>query len=421
MSYYGLRGSSLKIIEPEVMACNLPLRLDPYLSCAHNCTYCYARSQKTFRRLWKPDAVKSIDTSRLERHISKVLKSPKPPPNSLDRALWYRFPIRIGTDTDAFQPCERQSMVTKRILEILNRYSYPYIINTKSDMVAEDEYMHLLKNSPAGAVVQFTVISLDEELIKKIEPGAPPIGKRLEAMRILASNNIYIQTRVSPIIPELTDRLEDMHELFRTLKKAGTRDIIVEYLRYSIGNMANPFIREWMSSALQVQPTYIDGIYSRAYRECSKTFPDCCKRNRARFGCEWDGRPKVKSGYIRMPLRLKLEKYRKFKSEAEKEGLRLYVCSEEFPEINECVNCCGIKGAEAGRYLRFKYDNEACANTLPCLIRDKKDLSLNDVLESMFSIDKNIFEKQFANLDKYLVNVKKTPSGKWVYDENFPI
>lgn len=421
MDYYGLKGSALKIIGPEVMACNLPLRLDPYLGCAHNCAYCYARSQKSFRGLWNSNAVKPVDPSQLEKYLSRVLNSPKPPKDTLGRALWYRFPVRIGTDTDAFQPVERKLRITKRILEILNKHSYPYIINTKSDMIAEDIYLRLIKESPAGVIVQFTVISLDEGLTSRIEPGAPPVSRRLEAMRILAANDIYVQTRVSPIIPKLTDSLEGMRMLFKSLKKAGSRDVIVEYLRYSIGSKANPLIREWMASALQVSPAYLDEIYVEAYTECSRSFPDCCNRNRMRFGCEWNHRPKVRSGYVRMPLRLKLEKYKKFKSEAEKEGLRLYVCSEEFPEINGCVNCCGIKEPEARRYIRFEHDNEACANTLPCFIRSKGEISLNDVMENMFSIDEKAFKEKFANLDKYLVNVKKTSSGRWAYDEIFPV
>jgi hypothetical protein len=92
-----------------------------------------------------------------------------------------------------------------------------------------------------------------------------------------------------------------------------------------------------------------------------------------------------------------------------------------FPEINDCVNCCGIKGEEARRYLRFKYDNEACANTLACFIREKGEVFADDVLQAMFSIDEEKFKKQFAKLDKYLVNVKRSSSGGWLYDRNFPV
>ncbi|MGC9086912.1 MAG: SPL family radical SAM protein [Thermoproteota archaeon] len=413
-SYYGLK-SALKIIEPEVMACNLPLRLDPYLGCGHNCTYCYARALKTIRNQWNPEAPKPIDVSLLEKYFSKVLSLRSPPKNATSRALWNRVPIRIGTDTDPFQPCERTFKVTKKVLEILNKNNYPYIITTKSDMIAEPEYIQLLKSSPAGVIVQFTIISLNEDLVKKLEPGAPTVSRRLIAMRKLKDEGIYTQTRISPIIPKLTDNKEDMETLIKTLKEAGSKDLIVEYLRY------NAFIRNWMTSALGVESSYFDEIYIEAYEECSKSFPECCKLNKDRFGCQWTPRLKMINGYYRMPLRLKLEKYKEFKQQAESNGIRLFVCSEEFPEINNCVNCCGITGEEARKYLKFKYDNEACANNLACFIRKQGRVSAQDVLNNMFSIDKSTFKKQFENLDKYLVNVKRDDSGGWKYEEIFPV
>jgi DNA repair photolyase len=412
--YYNLK-SALKIIKPEVMACNLPLRIDPYLGCEHNCTYCYARAQKTRLKKWNPESPKPLNTSLFERHISKVLALRKPPKNPTDRALWYKVPIRIGTDTDPFQPCERKLKITKRTLEIFNAKEYPYIITTKSDMVAEDEYISLLKESPAGVIVQFTIVSLNENLMKKLEPKAPTISKRLAAMEKLRDEGIYLQTRISPIFPQLTDSKESMEMLYDSLKSVGARDLIVEYLRY------NAFTKEWMTNALDVRSSYFDEIYVQAYKECSQSFPDCCNRNKNRFKCYWDSRPKMINGYWRMPLRLKFEKYKEFKQDAERYGLRLYVCSEEFPEINGCVNCCGITGKEAREYLKFKYDNEACANNIACFIKDRRRVTVQDILDSMFSIDEKTFRRQFIKLDKYLVNVKSDGSNGWVYERNFPI
>ena len=411
--YYGF-NSALKIIEPEIMACNLPLKLDPYLGCEHNCTYCYARGILYRYKNWHEGIVKHIDPELLRKRLDKILISSQEPRNPINRALWYRFPIRIGTNTDPFTPYEAECKVTKRILEILNEYEYPYILNTKSDMVAEEEYVNLLKNTPKGAIVQFTIISLNTDLIEKIEPGAPALRKRLEAMKTLTEKGIYTQTRISPIIPKYTDDVESMRALLKVLKSSGCQDVIVEYLRY------NSFIRKWISEAMGMPESHLDNIYSEEYRECSSSFPDCCQKNRNRFGCSWNPHPKMVNGYIRMPLRLKLERYRLFKEEARKVGLRLYVCSEEFPEINDCVNCCGIKGEEAKKHLKFDHDNEACANTLPCYIKEKGEVTSEEVLNDFFSIDRETFAKRFDRLDEYLVNVKKGQKG-WIYDHNFPV
>jgi len=405
----------LKIIGPEVMACNLPLRLDPYLSCEHNCTYCYARGQLHRFGAWKPDSVKSMDPTQLEIKLKRVFSHTEPPLNPLARALWHRFPIRIGTNTDPFQPIEAKLRITEAVMKILNKFRYPYIINTKSNMIAEERYLTLLKNSPAGAIVQFTVISLDHDLTAKIEPKAPSVPERIHAMKKVADKGIYVQNRVSPIIPEVTEDLGDMKLLFERLKAAGTKDIIVEYLRY------NPFIRQWMASALLTPARNLDEIYLRAYHDCNSSFPECCERNKRRFGCGWNCRPKMISGYIRMPLRLKLERYKSFKDEALKQGLRFFVCSEEFPEINECVNCCGIAEEEARKYLTFQVDNSACANTIPCLVKKKKEIGIKDVLESRWTIHADVFKKQFQSLDKYLVNVRRVGPGRFTYDENFPV
>ena len=108
--------------------CKYPTRLDTYgCGCAHNCSYCYARSLLAFRGLWNPEAPK-------EANLRKICKT-------IERDLLPGDIVRLGGMTDCFQPLEAKRKKTLKAIKVLEFYGIGYLIVTKSDLVATPEYM----------------------------------------------------------------------------------------------------------------------------------------------------------------------------------------------------------------------------------------------------------------------------------------
>lgn len=194
--------------------CYYSTRLDTYgCGCQHDCSYCYAKSLLSFRKLWKPEAPSVADIDKIRRKIAKV----KPP-----RA------VRLGGMTDCFQPIEKQQRVTYKTIQALNEKGIHYLIVTKSDMVAEDEYIAIMDKKLAH--IQITVTTLDDELSKTYEKAVPP-SRRIKAILKLQELGFDVQLRLSPFIPEYVD-IEKLNSL-------GIERVLVEFLR------ANTWIRKW--------------------------------------------------------------------------------------------------------------------------------------------------------------------------------
>lgn len=55
--------------------CHYPTRLDTYgCGCAHDCSYCYAKSLLSFRKMWNPDEPKVANIEKIEKTLRKVPK-----------------------------------------------------------------------------------------------------------------------------------------------------------------------------------------------------------------------------------------------------------------------------------------------------------------------------------------------------------
>jgi len=384
--YYGV-GSALRVIGGDnVLTCNLPFRLDTYLGCQHSCNYCYARYLLSFRKLW-PEVPKPINVDELRSLFWRAFRR-----KSNSRVAWLlrkRFPLRLGADTDCFQPIERKFRVTEETLKILNEYIYPFVITTKSDLVAQEPYLNLIVNASGGAVVQFTIVSLDQGVLRFLEPKAPPVERRLDAAARLAEEDVYVQARFSPIIPGVNSDVETVKELFREFRSVGVKDVIGEFLRY------RSQIRDWIFEA------------SNGEIDLDKLFVE--------WGCsvKKDGRPRANfNGYVRVPFSIRMKMYRKYKEIAKSLGLNFYVCCDGSITINEGKNCCGTTNPElVSRYPYFRLCNSAAISTLLPLLKEKKKVTLKDVKKKTFCVDWKSYEKLWKFLKKY---VKDLPIHKLV-------
>lgn len=181
--------------------------INPYRGCEHGCVYCFARPTHAFMglspgldfetRLFVKDGAADL----LERELSA--------PNYQPRT------IAIGTNTDPYQPIEKQYRVMRSVLEVLARFDHPVGIVTKSALVTRDIDLLAPMAAKGLAKVALSVTTLDRKLARTMEPRASTPERRLEAVRLLSEAGIPTSVMVAPIIPAVTD-----HEIETILARA---------------------------------------------------------------------------------------------------------------------------------------------------------------------------------------------------------
>ena len=174
--------------------------INPYRGCEHGCVYCYARPTHAFLNL-SPGL--DFETKLIARPgIAEVLAA------EMRRPAYSVAPIAIGTNTDPYQPVEREHALMRQVLEVLAAFRHPVWITTRGTLVERDIDLIAPMAADGLAAVSISITTLDEALARKMEPRAPAPQRRLAMIRALAAAGIPVRVQVSPLIPALTD-----HEL----------------------------------------------------------------------------------------------------------------------------------------------------------------------------------------------------------------
>lgn len=196
--------TSLKLVNYHTSCskCHYAFEVDSYgRGCVHNCIYCYAKDQLTTHGYWNRPMPFPVDLSEIRKIFYTVFETDKK--SKWREILENRIPLRIGSMSDSFMWLDRKYKVTQELLRILKFYRYPYIVFTRSDLVATDEYMALIDRDLAS--IQFSICGNNENLTKIIEPGAPSVARRFNALRILNENKFWTTVRLNPLFPIYPD------------------------------------------------------------------------------------------------------------------------------------------------------------------------------------------------------------------------
>jgi len=208
--------------------------INPYRGCEHGCVYCFARPTHAFMGLSpgldfesklfaKPDAARLLD-----KELSKDGYQPRT--------------IAIGTNTDPYQPIEKQYRIMREILEVLEARGHPVGIVTKSALVTRDIDILSRMAERGLAKVALSVTTMDRMLARTMEPRASTPTKRLEAIRQLSDAGIPTSVMVAPIIPGLTD--QEMERILDSAYAAGAREAGYVVLRLPLE--VSPIFKDWL-------------------------------------------------------------------------------------------------------------------------------------------------------------------------------
>jgi len=140
--------------------------------------------------------------------------------------------ILIGSATDPYQPAERSYRLTRRILEVLAEHpGLRLTIITKSPLITRDidVLRRIVRHSRLS--VHISLITLDRELARRIEPRAPTPDARLRAMRRLRQAGIDVGVNCMPVLPGITDMPEGLEALVKRVAEMGVRHMATGALR----------------------------------------------------------------------------------------------------------------------------------------------------------------------------------------------
>jgi DNA repair photolyase len=303
--YFGTFAKSI-LNRPEATGMEF-WSINPYIGCALGCAYCYARYAHgyAFERAVtaNPDRVEvtrdfkeMIPWLAFERRIlvkenapdvlRKTLRQGSDRHAALIKGEW----ITIGTATDPYQPAERRFRITRSILEVLAEHPDLRItIITKSPLITRDidVMQRILRHSQLH--VHISLITVDRDLARRIEPRAPTPESRLRAIKRLRDAGIAASVNVMPILPGITDAPEQLDALVREIARTGATYVAACALRLQAAARKRylPFIaEEFPHLAARYQATYgKDFRAGESYREgLSRAMKRVCKRHGVQYG-----------------------------------------------------------------------------------------------------------------------------------------
>jgi DNA repair photolyase len=236
--------------------------INPYQGCEHGCIYCYARPSHAYldlspgidfetRLFAKPDA-------------AKLLRAELAKPG-------YRCdPIALGTNTDPYQPIEREWRVTRSVLEVLCECDHPFTIVTKSALVERDIDLIAPMAAKCMARVYLSITTLDRELARRMEPRAAAPQRRLQALKTLSEAGVPVGVMVAPIIPQLNDR--DLEAILEAAAANGAQGAGWVLLR--LPREVAPLFREWLDVHYPLRAGHVMSIVRqmRGGRDYDSTF-----------------------------------------------------------------------------------------------------------------------------------------------------
>lgn len=208
--------------------------INPYRGCEHGCIYCFARPTHSYMGL-SP----GLD---FEAKLFAKPDAPKLLERELSRPEYKVRPIAIGTNTDPYQPIEKEWRIMRQLLEVLQKANHPVLIVTKGSLVTRDIDILSDMASKGLAKVGISVTTLDRKLARSMEPRAATPSRRLETIKALTEAGIPTAVMMSPVIPALND-----HEIERVLEAghaSGAREASYVLLRLPLE--VSPLFRDWL-------------------------------------------------------------------------------------------------------------------------------------------------------------------------------
>jgi len=219
--------------------------INPYRGCEHGCIYCFARPTHAYLGL-SP----GLD---FETRLIARPSAPETLAKELARKGYRPATMALGTNTDSYQPIERDYGIMRRILSVLEAHQHPVAVVTKGTLVERDADI-LGRMGQAGlARVGISITTLDPMVARAMEPRVPHPKRRLQAIRQLTEAGCPVHVMVSPVVPALTDH--ELEDILGAAKEAGAVSASSILLRLPLE--VAPLFREWLAETFPNRATRV--------------------------------------------------------------------------------------------------------------------------------------------------------------------
>jgi DNA repair photolyase len=232
--------------------------LNPYMGCAHRCSFCYVRAFE--KRADRPADQRYGSVVRVKTNVVDVLRS------ELARDSWRRETVAIGAATDPYQPAEGRFRLTRGCLVELAAARNPFGLITRGPMIVRDRDVLADAARRASVSVIFSVPTLDEAIWRATEPGTAPPRQRLRALRTLVDAGIRAGVLMAPILPGLSDDPRLLSDVIHAARDAGATSVSASLLYLKSGTREHfmaELARCWPELTARYERLYAGGPYLR--------------------------------------------------------------------------------------------------------------------------------------------------------------
>jgi DNA repair photolyase len=238
--------------------------LNPYMGCAHRCTFCYVRGFE--KRADRPSDDRYGRSIRVKTNIVEVLR------RELGRRSWAGEGVVIGAATDPYQPAEGRFRLTRGCIEALGEARNPLSIITRGPLIVRDIDVLSAASRRAEVTINVSIPTLDQEIWRRTEPGTAPPRQRLRAIRRLVDAGIDVGVGMAPILPGLSDRPDLLADVVRAARDAGATGIWTILLNLRPGTREH-FLENLARDWPELLPRYERLYAGRAYLPAEESEP----------------------------------------------------------------------------------------------------------------------------------------------------
>lgn len=246
-------------------------RMNLYRGCSHGCIYCDSRSDCY--------QIENFNSVRVKENAIEILQ------NELSRRI-KRGVIGTGAMSDPYNPLEEKLMLTGQALKLADQYHFGIGIATKSKLIARDTELlkDIQKHSPV--ICKITITTYDDSLCRIIEPKVSPSSERFQALTKLTDAGIYAGILMMPLLPYLTDTINNVKSIIQTAHECGARFIYPafgltlrngqrEYLYHSFDHAfpdlnLKEIYRSLYGSTYECHSPKVEELYELFTKECNR-------------------------------------------------------------------------------------------------------------------------------------------------------
>jgi DNA repair photolyase len=229
--------------------------INAYRGCSHACSMCFARTTHTYLDM---NAGKDFETK-----IVVKVNAPQLLRKELRAKRWTGESVAMGTATDPYQRAEGKYKLTRDIIETFTEYRNPFSILTKGTLILRDMDVLVEAAKVTDVTTAFSIATLDEDVARKAEPGAPNPRKRMEAVAKLNAAGIPCGVLIGAVLPGISDGIDQLRAVVTAAVDAGATHIhpILLHLRPGVREV----YMEWLQGTYPQLVSRYEDMYKGSY------------------------------------------------------------------------------------------------------------------------------------------------------------